>query len=78
MRIPKQWIQKDSDYIRKKVVDYNLSLLPNEVKQPSKNVSHVLRNNNGEIVGGITGTIVWYHLHIDYLWVDDSLSLGCV
>jgi ribosomal protein S18 acetylase RimI-like enzyme len=33
----------------------------------------VLRNDDGEIVGGITGTIVWYHLHIDYLWVDDSL-----
>ncbi|WHY75304.1 GNAT family N-acetyltransferase [Neobacillus sp. WH10] len=73
MKISKQWIQEDSDYIRKKVIEYNLSLLPDEVKQPSMNVSYMLRNEDGKIVGGITGTIFWYHLHIDYLWVDNSL-----
>lgn len=25
------------------------------------------------ILGGITGTIKFYHLHIDFLWVDQSL-----
>jgi ribosomal protein S18 acetylase RimI-like enzyme len=73
MRIYKQWSQEDSDYIREKVIEYNLSLLPDEVKQSSMKVSSVLRNDEGKIVGGITGTIVWYHLHIDYLWVDNSL-----
>jgi ribosomal protein S18 acetylase RimI-like enzyme len=73
MQIYKQWIQEDIDYIRKKVIEYNLSLLPDEVKQPSMKVSSVLRNDEGQIVGGITGTIVWYHLHIEYLWVDNSL-----
>lgn len=73
MRISRQWIQEDSDYIRKKVIDYNLSVLPDEVKQSSINVSYMLRNDDGKILGGITGTIYWYHLHIDYLWVDNSL-----
>lgn len=48
-------------------------ILPDEVKQSSINVSHILRNDDGKIVGGMTGTIFWYHLHIDYLWVDNSL-----
>lgn len=73
MQISKQWVQEDSDYIRKKVIEYNLSILPDEVKQQSLNVSYILRNDDGKIVGGITGTIFWYHLHIDYLWVDNSL-----
>jgi hypothetical protein len=47
MQIYKQWIQEDSDYIRKKVIEYNLSLLPDEVKQPSMKVSSVLRNDEG-------------------------------
>lgn len=73
VKITNQWSQEDSDYIRKKVIEHNLSVLPAEVKHPVKNVSFILRNNEGEIVGGVTGAIFWYHLHIDFLWVDHSL-----
>ncbi|MEH6938215.1 GNAT family N-acetyltransferase [Bacillus sp. JJ664] len=73
MHISKQWVKEDSDFIRNKVIEYNLSLLPEEVKQSSFHVSHILKNDAGEIVGGITGKIFWNHLHIDYLWVEDSL-----
>lgn len=73
MKISNEWNLEDSEYVRNKVIEYNLSILPDEVKQSSRNVSHILRNDDGKIVGGITGKIVWYHLHIDYLWVDDSL-----
>jgi GNAT superfamily N-acetyltransferase len=73
LKIMSQWNQEDSDFIRKKVIEHNLTVLPDEVKHPVKNVSFVLRNDEGDIVGGITGTIFWYHLHIDFLWVDYSL-----
>ncbi|MGG1680327.1 GNAT family N-acetyltransferase [Neobacillus sp. NRS-1170] len=73
MKISKEWVPEHSDYIRKKVIEYNLSILPDEVKQSSISVSHILRNDDGKIVGGITGTIFRYHLHINYLWVDNSL-----
>ncbi len=71
MKISKEWVPADSDYIRKKVIEYNLSILPDELKQSSINVCDILRNDDGKIVGGITGRIFWYHLHIDYLWVDN-------
>ncbi len=73
MHIIQQWDQEDSDYIRKKVIEHNLAKLPDEVKHPMQNISFMLRNENGEILGGITGIIFWYHLHIDFLWVDESL-----
>ena len=73
MKIIQQWNQEDSDYIRKKVIEHNLSKLPDEVKHPVKNICFILRNEAKEILGGITGTIFWYHLHIDFLWVDESL-----
>ncbi|WP_342509635.1 GNAT family N-acetyltransferase [Sporosarcina sp. FSL K6-2383] len=73
MQINQQWNQEDSDYIRKKVIKHNLSKIPDEVKHPVKNISFMLRNEEEEILGGITGTIFWYHLHIDFLWVDESL-----
>lgn len=73
MKIYQQWNQEDSDYIRKKVIEHNLSKLPDDVKHPVKNISFILRDEEDEILGGITGTIFWYHLHIDFLWVDESL-----
>lgn len=73
MIITQQWDQKDSEYIRKKVIEHNLSNLPDDVKHPVKNISFILRDEEGEILGGITGTVFWCHLHIDFLWVDKSL-----
>lgn len=73
MIITQQWNQEDSEYIRKKVIEHNLSMLPDDVKHPVKNISFILRDEGGEILGGITGTIFWYNLHIDFLWVDESL-----
>lgn len=68
-----QWNQQDSDYIRKKVIEHNMKSLSDEVKTPLENVSFVIRNDKGELVGGVTGTIFWYHMHIDFLWVSEEL-----
>ncbi|MCM3666267.1 GNAT family N-acetyltransferase [Mesobacillus subterraneus] len=73
MIITQQWNQEDSEYIRKKVIEHNFSKLPDNVKHPVKNISFILRDEGGEILGGITGTIFWYNLHIDFLWVDESI-----
>ncbi|MBT2641478.1 GNAT family N-acetyltransferase [Bacillus sp. ISL-41] len=73
MIITQQWNQEDSEYIRRKVIEHNLSKLPDDVKHPVKYISFILKDEGGEILGGITGTIFWYNLHIDYLWVDESI-----
>jgi ribosomal protein S18 acetylase RimI-like enzyme len=73
MQISQQWNPEDSDYIRTKVIEHNVRALPREVLHPLKSISFMLRNAEGTIMGGITGTMFWYHLHIDFLWVDASL-----
>jgi ribosomal protein S18 acetylase RimI-like enzyme len=70
MKISQQWNQEDSDYIRKKLIEYNMSQISDEVKTPLENVSFVLRNEQEEILGGVTGTMFWHHLHIDFLWIS--------
>lgn len=54
-------------------MEHNLSKLPEEIKHPVDNISFILRDDEEKILGGITGTIFWYNLHIDFLWVDKSL-----
>lgn len=73
MQITQQWNQEDSEYIKTKIIEYNQSKLPDDIKHPVINVSFMLRNDVGEILGGITGKISWYNLHIDFFWVDESL-----
>ncbi|WP_445506477.1 GNAT family N-acetyltransferase [Niallia sp. 03190] len=73
MKIINQWNEADSEFIRKKVIEYNLEKIPAEVKHPVKKVSFMIRNEKKEIVGGITGTIFWYCLHIEFLWIDKSI-----
>ncbi|WP_129691279.1 GNAT family N-acetyltransferase [Gottfriedia acidiceleris] len=72
MKIVKQWVQEDSEFIRKKVIEFNAKKLPDEMKAPSENISFVVRNDQEEIVGGITGRMYWHHLSIDFLWVSEE------
>ena len=67
MKITNHWNEVDSDYIRKKLIEYNLTKIPEKLKHAVKKVSSILRNDEGDIVGGITGNINWYSLHIDFL-----------
>ncbi len=72
MKIVQQWNEQDSDFIRKKVIEHNMKSLSDEVKTPLEHVSFVLRNDEGSLVGGVTATIFWHHMHVDFLWVSEE------
>ncbi|MGM0844729.1 MAG: GNAT family N-acetyltransferase [Bacillota bacterium] len=72
MQIIEQWNQEDADFIRKKVIEHNMNNISEEVKTPLENLSFIIRNEQEEIVGGITATLFWGHCHIDYLWIEQS------
>lgn len=65
--------QQDSEFIRKKVIEHNMKNLPDEVKTPVEHLNFLLKDNDGTIVAGLTAIMFWHHLHVDFLWVDDSL-----
>lgn len=70
MKIIQQEVAEDRDFIRKKVIEHNNASLPGEKTSPFEQMSFIVRNEEGEIVGGLTATGFWRHLHIDFLWVD--------
>ncbi|TMU84951.1 GNAT family N-acetyltransferase [Bacillus sp. BHET2] len=76
MKITKQWVQEDSDYIRKRLVEYNMTQIDYETKTPLEKISFVLRNDEDEIVGGVVGEMFWHHLHVDFLWVSEDFRHG--
>ncbi|TWT02478.1 GNAT family N-acetyltransferase [Planomicrobium sp. CPCC 101079] len=70
MKINKQEVQEDREFIRSKVIEHNMASLSDAIKSPSEQVSFIARNDDGDIIGGVTGTSFWQHMHIDFLWVD--------
>ncbi|MGE6541001.1 GNAT family N-acetyltransferase [Bacillus luti] len=65
--------RNEGEYIKNKVIQYNMSILTDEVKQPMEQVNLVVKDEKGKIFGGVTGIMYYYHLHIDFLWVDESV-----
>lgn len=72
MHISKQEVQEDRDFIRTKVIEHNRKSLEGTVKPTSEQASFIARNDNEDIIGGVTTTVFWQHLHVDFLWVDEN------
>ncbi|WP_263492064.1 GNAT family N-acetyltransferase [Bacillus sp. RAR_GA_16] len=57
--------------IQQKVIKYNGEQLSERIKTPLEKVAYVIEEE--EMIGGISGTLFWQHLHIDFLWVDEKM-----
>ncbi|MCO7124376.1 GNAT family N-acetyltransferase [Sporolactobacillus shoreicorticis] len=73
MKIIQYLEQSDREFIRKKVIEHNMEQIPDRLKTSVKTVGFILKDEQQETVGGITGTMFWRHLHIDFLWVDKTI-----
>lgn len=59
MKIIQQDGQENRDFIRQKVIEHNMASLADQPKTPKEEVGFVAYSDEGEIIGGITGTAYW-------------------
>lgn len=62
--------EKEASYIRKKLIEFNAETVPND---DYERISIVLKDETGNIAGGLLAAVEWQCLQVDVLWVDDSL-----
>lgn len=68
---------KDSDYIIEKLVEYNLSKVPQTQEKAYVWLNKIIENDNKKIVGGILAKMYcWNVIYIDALWIDENYR-GC-
>lgn len=72
MRIIQESNEEVSQYIRERLIAYNAEQLPAEVKSKKETAAFTVRDEAGSIVGGVTCTLFWQHMHIDFLWVEET------
>ena len=62
--------RSESEYIGKKLLEYNLSMKPLEQHEPFIEINKCVKNSEGKVIGGILAiSALWHILHIDTMWV---------
>lgn len=65
--------QEDSDYIIEKLVEYNLSKVPQVQEVAYVWLNKIVENDDKEVVGGILAKMYcWNVIYIDALWINEN------
>jgi GNAT superfamily N-acetyltransferase len=65
--------QATKTYTTNKMIEFNYMHFPDELKGRYQEVNVCLKNEEGQILGGIIGELCWNWLEIQYLFVDESI-----
>ncbi|WP_314584076.1 GNAT family N-acetyltransferase [Paenibacillus terrigena] len=60
----------DKAYVRDKMFEFNMMHFPDDLKGRYQEVNLFLKDETGQIYGGIIGEICWNWMEIQYLFVD--------
>lgn len=61
---------KNKDYVRNRMIEFNLIHFPDDLKGRYQELNLHLVNDDGAIIGGIVGEFCWNWLEIHYLFVE--------
>lgn len=65
--------QEDSDYIIEKLVEYNLSKVPQTQEVAYVWLNKIVENDDKEVIGGILAKMYcWNVIYIDALWINEN------
>lgn len=62
---------EEKNYVYDKMREFNWRHFPDALKGRYQEVQLFLRDENGQLFGGLTGEICWNWLEVEYLYVDD-------
>lgn len=77
IHITNQARDKHKEYVRNKMIEYNLMHFPDDLKGRYQEVNLFLVDEEDQVLGGLIGEICWNWLEIHYLFVEEEFrSLG--
>ena len=63
---------ESKNYVRNKMFEYNRKHFPDDLKGNYQEIHIFLRDEEGQVCGGILGETCWNWLEIQYLFVDEA------
>lgn len=76
LTITNQGTNADKALVRNKLIAFNQKHFPEELKSRYQEVNLFVKNEAGQVLGGIVGEICWNWLEVHYLIVDEELRQG--
>ncbi|MFD1674070.1 GNAT family N-acetyltransferase [Alicyclobacillus fodiniaquatilis] len=73
MIIERQMKPDESKYVFDRLIQYNAQYMPEQVKGNYEQINLILKNEEGQIQGGVLAEWRWNWMHVGILWVDDTL-----
>ncbi|MBO0545898.1 hypothetical protein EXQ32_20410 [Clostridium botulinum] len=68
-------MEEEAEYIGNMLLEFNLQLKPLSQEKPFISINRCIKDENGEIIGGILACLaLWHILSIDTLWVKKRIS----
>jgi len=65
--------QESTEYIKKRLREFNMKQVPLEGTIIQEPINIVMKDSDGQIIGGINATIIqyWNRCHIDTFWIEE-------
>jgi GNAT superfamily N-acetyltransferase len=73
LHITKELNNKDKNHINIQLYKYNFAHFPEDLRGRYQEINLFLRDENGNVLGGLLGEICWNWLEIHTLMVDEEL-----
>lgn len=71
--ISRECSELESQYIGNQINKYNLSTSPTKQDPPSESINLTIKNERGDVLGGILGRYYRFALYIHVLWISEEL-----
>lgn len=73
LQLTKEYQESDIQFIINQIDSYNLSQAPTAQEPPSEAINLILKDQEGQILGGILGRIYRFALYVHVLWISEQL-----
>ncbi|BBH22073.1 N-acetyltransferase [Paenibacillus baekrokdamisoli] len=64
--------KEESEYVRKRLIEYNYENVPDELKNIYEEINLTLKDDEGNIIGGLLSVLCWNWIEVDILWIDKT------
>lgn len=62
--------KEESEYIRNRLIEFNAENVPPDLGRNYEEINLTLKNETGDIIGGLNSVWCWNWIEVDILWVD--------
>lgn len=71
--ISHEWGAEGATYIRNHLVEYNRQFVTEHLMEPAQDFCLLLKDNSGQIWGGLSGAFKLGRMNIGFFWIEESM-----